>query len=177
MKSALKHQIPHTHTGGEKHGYIKPSETKKPSPGKFLGAATAALGGSTGGMFSGDLGSLTNFNQIANSISAIGGSSNKIKPRVKKLENQVTSILRKQNQGPTQIQETLEVPVGPELNTVPNQIGMEEETPELLANNPTLSSPFSPSTEQAAGGMFGEFVPGLDGRDMGQIDTEEEIYS
>ena len=177
MKSALKHQIPHTHTGGEKHGYIKPSETKKPSPGKFLGAATAALGGSTGGMFSGDLGSLTNFNQIANSISAIGGSSNKIKPRVKKLEKQVTSILRKQNQGPTQIQETLEVPVGPELNTVPNQIGMEEETPELLANNPTLSSPFSPSTEQAAGGMFGEFVPGLDGRDMGQIDTEEEIYS
>ncbi len=177
MKSALKHQIPHTHTGGEKHGYIKPSETKKPSPGKFLGAATAALGGSTGGMFSGNLGSLTNFNQIANSISAIGGSSNKIKPRVKKLENQVTSILRKQNQGPTQIQETLEVPVGPELNTVPNQIGMEEETPELLANNPTLSSPFSPSTEQAAGGMFGEFVPGLDGRDMGQIDTEEEIYS
>tara|TARA_R110001599_G_scaffold138030_1_gene317037 strand:- start:885 stop:1412 length:528 start_codon:yes stop_codon:yes gene_type:complete len=175
MKSALKHQIPHTHTGGEKHGYFKPSETKKPSPGKFLGAATAALGGSTGGMFSGNVGSLGNFSEIANSI--IGGSSNKIKPRVKKLENQVTSILRKQNQGPTQIQETLEVPVGPELNTVPNQIGMEEETPELLANNPTVSSPFSPATEQMAGGMFGDFVPGLDGRDMGQIDTEEEIYS
>ena len=106
-----------------------------------------------------------------------GGRKGKVKQRVKKLENQVTSILRKQNQGPTEIQETLEVPVGPELNTVPNQIGMEEETPELLANNPTVSSPFSPATEQMAGGMFGEFVPGLDGRDMGQIDTEEEIYS
>ena len=175
MKSALKHQIPHTHTGGEKHGYFKPSETKKPSPGKFLGAATAALGGSTGGMFGGNVGSLGNFSKIANSI--IGGSSKKLKPRVKKLENQVGAMIRKQNQGPTEAQETLEVPVEQELNTVPNQIGMEEETPELLANNPTIASPFSPATEQMAGGMFGDFVPGLDGRDMGQIDTEEEIYS
>ena len=170
MKSALKHQIPHKHEDGEKHGYFKP-ETKKSAPGKFLGAATAALGGSSGGMFGGNFSSLGNFSEIASSI--IGGSSKKIKPRVKKLENQVTSILRKQNQGPSQIQETLEVPVGPELNTVPNQIGMEEETPELLANNPTVSSPFSPATEQMAGGMFGEFVPDSDGRDMG----EEEIYS
>ena len=175
MKSALKHQIPHTHTGGEKHGYFKPSETKKPSPGKFLGAATAALGGSTGGMFGGNVGSLGNFSKIANSI--IGGSSKKLKPRVKKLENQVGAMIRKQNQGPTEAQETLEVPVEQELSTVPSQIGMEEEAPELLANNPTIASPFSPSTEQVAGGMFGNFVPGLDGRDMGQIDTEEEIYS
>ena len=170
MKSALKHQIPHKHEDGEKHGYFKP-ETKKSAPGKFLGAATAALGGSSGGMFGGNLSSLGNFSEIASSI--IGGSSKKIKPRVKKLENQVTSILRKQNQGPSQIQETLEVPVEQELNTVPNQIGMEEETPELLANNPTIASPFSPATEQMAGGMFGEFVPDSDGRDMG----EEEIYS
>jgi len=175
MKSALKHQIPHTHTGGEKHGYFKPSETKKPSPGKFLGAATAALGGSTGGMFGGNVGSLGNFSKIANSI--IGGSSKKLKPRVKKLENQVGAMIRKQNQGPTEAQETLEVPVEQELSIVPSQIGMEEEAPELLANNPTIASPFSPSTEQVAGGMFGDFVPGLDGRDMGQIDTEEEIYS
>lgn len=175
MKSALKHQIPHTHTGGEKHGYFKPSETKKPSPGKFLGAATAALGGSTGGMFGGNVGSLGNFSKIANSI--IGGSSKKLKPRVKKLENQVGAMIRKQNQGPTEAQQTLEVPVEQELSTVPSQIGMEEEAPELLANNPTIASPFSPSTEQVAGGMFGDFVPGLDGRDMGQIDTEEEIYS
>ena len=165
MKSALKHQIPHTHTGGEKHGYFKPSETKKPSPGKFLGSAAAAFGGSN--MLSGGLGTMGLISGL------MGRSSKKLKPRVKKLENQVTSILRKQNQGPSQIQETLEVPVGPELNTVPNQIGMEEETPELLANNPTIASPFSPATEQMAGGMFGEFVPDSDGRDMG----EEEIYS
>ena len=97
----------------------------------------------------------------------------KIKTRVSKLENQVGAMIRKQNQGPTEVQETLEVPVEQELNTVPNQIGMEEETPELLANNPTIASPFSPATEQMAGGMFGEFVPDSDGRDMG----EEEIYS
>ena len=115
------------------------------------------------------------FCKIANSI--IGGSSKKLKPRVKKLENQVGAMIRKQNQGPTEAQETLEVPVEQELSTVPSQIGMEEEAPELLANNPTIASPFSPSTEQVAGGMFGDFVPGLDGRDMGQIDTEEEIYS
>ena len=97
----------------------------------------------------------------------------KIKTRVSKLENQVGAMIRKQNQGPTEVQETLEVPVEQELSTVPSQIGMEEETPELLANNPTIASPFSPATEQMAGGMFGEFVPDSDGRDMG----EEEIYS
>ena len=132
--------------------------------------STAAMGGFTNNS-SGDL---TSMGLIS---SLMGKSSRKLKPRVKKLENQVRSMISKQNQGPTEVQETLEVPVEQELNTVPNQIGMEEETPELLANNPTIASPFSPATEQMAGGMFGDFVPGLDGRDMGQIDTEEEIYS
>ena len=131
--------------------------------------STAAMGGFTNN-------SGGNLANIA-ARSLMGNSSRKLKPRVKKLENQVRSMISKQNQGPTEIQETLEVPVEQELNTVPNQIGMEEETPELLANNPTIASPFSPATEQMAGGMFGDFVPGLDGRDMGQIDTEEEIYS
>ena len=132
--------------------------------------STAAMGGFTNN----SSGNLTSMGLIS---SLMGKSSRKLKPRVKKLENQVRSMISKQNQGPTEVQETLEVPVEQELNTVPNQIGMEEETPELLANNPTIASPFSPATEQMAGGMFGDFVPGLDGRDMGQIDTEEEIYS
>ena len=82
-------------------------------------------------------------------------------------------MIRKQNQGPTQVQETLEVPVEQELNTVPNQIGMEEETPELLTNTPTIASPFTPGAQKAAGGMFGAPMPGSFDRSIGQ---EEEIY-
>lgn len=128
--------------------------------------STASMGGFTNN----SSGNLTSMGLIS---SLMGKSSRKLKPRVKKLENQVGAMIRKQNQGPTEVQETLEVPVEQELSTVPSQIGMEEEAPELLANNPTIASPFSPATEQMAGGMFGEFVPDLDGRDMG----EEEIYS
>jgi len=110
--------------------------------------------------------------------SAVGSFSSKknagkIRSRVSKLENQVGSMIRKQNQGPTQVQETLEVPVEQELNTVPNQIGMEEETPELLTNAPTIASPFTPGAQKAAGGMFGAPMPGSFDRSIGQ---EEEIY-
>ena len=100
-------------------------------------------------------------------------SRRKIKARVSKLENQMQAIKRKENAGPTPVQETLEVPVEQELNTVPNQIGMEEETPELLTNAPTIASPFTPGAQQAAGAMFGAPMPGTFNRSMGQ---EEEIY-
>ena len=50
---------------------------------------------------------------------------------------------------------------------------MEEETPELLPNNPTVASPFTPGAAAAGNSMFGAQVPGSFNRDMGE---EEEIY-
>tara|TARA_R110002049_G_C8739711_1_gene526774 strand:+ start:114 stop:461 length:348 start_codon:yes stop_codon:yes gene_type:complete len=112
------------------------------------------------------------FDAIAGSIRG-GSSKGKVKQRVKKLENQVRSLNSKQNQGPTSIEQPIEVTGQEPLGVVPDQIGMEEETPELLPNNPTVASPFTPGAAAAGNSMFGAQVPGSFNRDMGE---EEEIY-
>jgi hypothetical protein len=101
-------------------------------------------------------------------------SRRKIKSRVSKLENQMRAIQRKENAGPTQVEQPIEIQPEPQLGVVPQAFdGSTEEEPELLSNTPTIASPFSPGAQQAAGGMFGAPMPGSFDRNMGE---EEEIY-
>ena len=110
--------------------------------------------------------------------SAVGSFSSKknagkIRKRVSKLENQVGAMIRKQNQGPTQVEQPIEIQPEPQLGVVPQAFdGVTEEEPELLSNTPTIASPFTPGAQKAAGGMFGAPMPGSFDRSMG----EEEIY-
>ena len=100
-------------------------------------------------------------------------SRRKIKARVSKLENQMQAIKRKENAGPTQVEQPIEIQPEPQLGVVPQAFdGSTEEEPELLSNTPTIASPFTPGAQQAAGGMFGAPMPGSFDRSMG----EEEIY-
>ena len=101
-------------------------------------------------------------------------SRRKIKSRVSKLENQMQAIQRKENAGPTQVEQPIEIQPEAQLGVVPQAFdGAMEQEPELLPNNPTVASPFSPGAQQAAGGMFGAPMPGSFDRNMGE---EEEIY-
>jgi len=106
--------------------------------------------------------------------SAVGSFSSKknagkIKSRVSKLENQVGAMISKQNQGPTQVEQPIEIQPEPQLGVVPQAFdGSTEEEPELLSNVPTIASPFSPKAQQAAGGMFGAPMPGSFDRNMGE---------
>ena len=101
-------------------------------------------------------------------------SRRKIKARVSKLENQVQAMQAKENAGPTQVEQPIEIQPEPQLGVVPQAFdGAMEEEPELLPNNPTVASPFSPGAQQAAGGMFGAPMPGSFDRNMGE---EQEIY-
>lgn len=110
--------------------------------------------------------------------SAVGSFSSKknagkIRSRVSKLENQVGSMISKQNQGPAQVEQPIEIQPEPQLGVVPQAFdGSTEEEPELLSNTPTIASPFTPGAQKAAGGMFGAPMPGSFDRSMG----EEEIY-
>tara|TARA_R100001369_G_scaffold7893_1_gene19362 strand:- start:5 stop:397 length:393 start_codon:yes stop_codon:yes gene_type:complete len=104
-------------------------------------------------------------------------NSKRIKKRVGKLENQVESLLSKQNQGPTATPTTTEIqPASAEMGVVPDAFdGGQEEEPELLNAQPnaqTIASPFAPGAQQAAGGMFGNPMQGSFDRSMDQ----EEIY-
>ena len=101
-------------------------------------------------------------------------SRRKIKARVSKLENQMQAIQAKENAGPTQVEQPIEIQPEPQLGVVPQAFdGSTEEEPELLSDTPTIASPFTPGAQQAAGGMFGAPMPGTFNRSMGQ---EEEIY-
>ena len=101
-------------------------------------------------------------------------SRRKIKARVSKLENQVQAMQAKENAGPTQVEQPIEIQPEPQLGVVPQAFdGSTEEEPELLSNTPTIASPFSPKAQQAAGGMFGAPMPGSFDRNMGE---EQEIY-
>lgn len=101
-------------------------------------------------------------------------NAGKIRKRVSKLENQVGAMISKQNQGPTQVEQPIEIQPEPQLGVVPQAFdGSTEEEPELLSNVPTIASPFSPKAQQAAGGMFGAPIPGSFDRNMGE---EQEIY-
>ena len=101
-------------------------------------------------------------------------SRRKIKARVSKLENQMQAIQTKENAGPTQVEQPIEIQPEPQLGVVPQAFdGSTEEEPELLSNLPTIASPFSPKAQQAAGGMFGAPMPGSFDRNMGE---EQEIY-
>ena len=83
-------------------------------------------------------------------------------------------MISKQNQGPTQVEQPIEIQPEPQLGVVPQAFdGSTEEEPELLSNVPTIASPFSPKDQQAAGGMFGAPMPGSFDRNMGE---EQEIY-
>jgi len=110
--------------------------------------------------------------------SAVSGFSSKkntgkIRKRISKLENQVGAMISKQNQGPTQVEQPIEIQPEPQLGVVPQAFdGSTEEEPELLSNTPTIASPFTPGAQKAAGGMFGVPMPGSFDRSMG----EEEIY-
>ena len=95
-------------------------------------------------------------------------NSKKISKRVSKLENQVGSMISKQNQGPTQVEQPIEIQPEQQSNTVQNQISMEQGEQTLTPNNPTIASPFSPSTQQVAGNMFGAPMPGSFDRSMGE---------
>jgi len=97
-------------------------------------------------------------------------NSKKISKRVSKLENQVGSMISKQNQGPVAnpLDGTNVIQPEQQSNTVQNQIGMEQEEQTLTPNNPTIASPFSPSTQQVAGNMFGAPMPGSFDRSMGE---------
>ena len=100
-------------------------------------------------------------------------SRRKIKARVSKLENQVQAMQAKENAGPTQVEQPIEIQPEPQLGVVPQAFdGSTEEEPELLSNTPTIASPFTPGEQKAAGGMFGAPMPGSFDRSMG----EEEIY-
>lgn len=124
-------------------------------------------------------------NSPINFLGALGAASNlmgsrsakknagKIRKRVSKLENQVGAMISKQNQGPTQVEQPVEIQPEPQLGVVPQAFdGSTEEEPELLSNTPTIASPFTPGAQKAAGGMFGAPMPGSFDRSMG----EEEIY-
>ena len=102
-------------------------------------------------------------------------SRRKIKSRVSKLENQMQAIQRKENAGPTQVEQPIEIQPETLTGTVPQAFdgGMQEEEPQLSPNAPTIASPFTPGAQQAAGGMFGASMPGSFDRSMEQ---EEEIY-
>jgi len=129
--------------------------------------STAAMGGITNN---------SSGNLAARAMSSLmGKSSRKLKPRVKKLENQVRSMISKQNQGPTAVETPIEIQPETPTGTVPQAFdgGMQEEEPQLLPNSPTIASPFTPGAQQAAGGMFGAPMPGSFDRNMGE---EEEIY-
>ena len=109
--------------------------------------------------------------------SAVGSFSSKknagkIRKRVSKLENQVGAMIRKQNQGPTQVEQPIEIQPEPQLGVVPQAFDGSTEEPELLSNTPTIASPFTPGAQKAAGGMFGAPMPGSFDRSMG----EEEVY-
>ena len=112
-------------------------------------------------------------------LGGLGGRRNnkrrgKVKKRVDKLENQVESLLSKQNQGPTAVETPIEIQPETQMGTVPQAFdGSAQEELELLPNNPTVASPFSPDAQQAAGGMFGNPMQGSFDRSM---DQEEEIY-
>jgi hypothetical protein len=103
-------------------------------------------------------------------------NSKRIKKRVGKLENQVESLLSKQNQGPTAVETPIEIQPEAQMGTVPQAFdGGQEEEPELLNAQPnaqTIASPFAPGAQQAAGGMFGNPMQGSFDRSMDQ----EEIY-
>ena len=103
-------------------------------------------------------------------------NSKRIKKRVGKLENQVESLLSKQNQGPTATATPIEIQPETQMGTVPQAFdGGQEEEPELLNAQPnaqTIASPFAPGAQQAAGGMFGNPMQGSFDRSMDQ----EEIY-
>ena len=99
-------------------------------------------------------------------------NAGKIRKRVSKLENQVGAMIRKQNQGPTQVEQPIEIQPEPQLGVVPQAFDGSTEEPELLSNTPTIASPFTPGAQKAAGGMFGAPMPGSFDRSMG----EEEIY-
>ena len=103
-----------------------------------------------------------------------GGKKGKIKKRVGKLENQVKSMLSKQNQGPVANPmdgTNVLTPPQPEAGL----IGQEnEDIPELAQPSvSTIGSPFGPGAAAAGNNMFGAQVPGSFDRDMGE---EEEIY-
>ena len=113
-------------------------------------------------------------------LGGLGGRRNnkrrgKVKKRVDKLENQVESLLSKQNQGPTAVETPIEIQPQTQIGTVPQAFdgGTQEEEPQLLPSSPTIASPFTPGAQQAAGGMFGAPMPGSFDRNMGE---EEEIY-
>ena len=113
-------------------------------------------------------------------LGGLGGRRNnkrrgKVKKRVDKLENQVESLLSKQNQGPTAVETPIEIQPQTQMGTVPQAFdgGMQEEEPQLLPSSPTIASPFTPGAQQAAGGMFGNPMQGSFDRSM---DQEEEIY-
>ena len=103
-------------------------------------------------------------------------NSKRIKKRVGKLENQVESLLSKQNKGPTAVETPIEIQPETQMGTVPQAFdGGQEEEPELLNAQPnaqTIASPFAPGAQQAAGGMFGNPMQGSFDRSMDQ----EEIY-
>ena len=92
--------------------------------------STAAMGGFTNNS-SGNLGGSMGL------ISSLMGKSNrKLKPRVKKLENQVRSMISKQNQGPTAVETPIEIQPETPTGTVPQAFdgGMQEEEPQLSPN-------------------------------------------
>ena len=102
-------------------------------------------------------------------------NSKRIKKRVGKLENQVESLLSKQNQGPTAVETPIEIQPETQMGTVPQAFDGGQEEPELLNAQPnaqTIASPFAPGAQQAAGGMFGNPMQGSFDRSMDQ----EEIY-
>jgi hypothetical protein len=101
-----------------------------------------------------------------------GGGKGKIKQRVSKLENQIQAIQSRENQGPTPVDQPIDIQPETQIGTVPQAFDGGQE-PELLPNNPTVASPFSPGAQQAAGGMFGKSMPGSFDRSM---DQEQEIY-
>jgi hypothetical protein len=103
-----------------------------------------------------------------------GGGKGKIKQRVSKLENQIQAIQSRENQGPTPVDQPIDIQPETQLGVVPQAFdGSAQEELELLPNNPTVASPFSPGAQQAAGGMFGNPMPGSFDRSM---DQEQEIY-
>ena len=70
--------------------------------------------------------------------SAVSGFSSKknagkIRKRISKLENQVGAMISKQNQGPTQVEQPIEIQPEPQLGVVPQAFdGSTEEEPELF---------------------------------------------
>ena len=121
-----------------------------------------SIGSATGSLSSGSLGAAVS--------GIIGGGKGKVKQRVNKLENQVKSILSKQNQGPTAVETPIEIQPEAQMGTVPQAFdGGQEEELELLNTEPnaqTIASPFSPGAKQAAGGMFGNPMQGSFDRSM-----------